>query len=313
VVQHNPHYWQEGVPGTAAIEYRLLVPAAQQLLQAQANELDIMGNDIPAADWNAVIEDPQYQDRVVADSLVATNFLWMDTSGPDSPFTDVRVRQAVSHVIDKPNLVRLFNGRGEVADCIFPPALPGHDSACDPYPRDVQKAKALMAEAGVTGFSTQLYTDTLELSGSLARSMAADMALIGIEVEVIQQDFDTLIGTLGTPHAAPLAYIGWFQDFPDPSDFIDPIFSCATAVEGSFNPSWYCDPELDALSAEARTVIDLEEAIPLYQEIQRELMADAPAVPVTFGYYTALTSERLQGFDHFHPVYFQELWKYTVE
>jgi ABC-type transport system substrate-binding protein len=290
-----------------------LVPAEQQLLQAQANELDIMGNDIPAADWDAVIADPRFKDRVVADPLVATNYLAMDTASPGSPFRDVRVRQAVNHVVDKPNLVRLFNGRGQVAGCIFPPDMPGHDPECDPYPRDIERAKELMAEAGVTGFSTELYTDSTELSTSLARSIAADLALIGIDAEVIPQDFDTLVATTGTPGAAPLTYIGWFQDFPDPADFVDPILSCASAVEGGTNTAWYCNPEVDALAAEARKVTDLTEAIPLYQEIERRIMADAPWVPVTYGFYTALTSERLQGFEHFHPVYFQELWEYTVE
>jgi peptide/nickel transport system substrate-binding protein/oligopeptide transport system substrate-binding protein len=191
--------------------------------------------------------------------------------------------------------------------------MPGHDAACNPYPRDLEKAKALMAEAANPGFTTQLYTDTQVISLSLAESIKADLAQIGIDVEIIQQDFDVLIGTITTPHAAPMVHIGWFQDFPDPSDFIDPILSCATAVEGGSNQAWYCNPDVDAKAAEARQVVDLEEATPLYQAIEQQIMADAPWVPLTFPLVSSLKSERLQGFDRIHPVYWWDFWNYSVE
>ncbi len=308
----NPHTWREGLPRNAAVEMRLLLPAEQQLLQAEVDQLDIMGNDIPSADWVAVSEDPRYADRIVLDPIVAINYISMDTSGPDSPFRDARVRQAVNHAIDKENLVRLVNGRAQVANCIFPPGMPGYDAGCNPYPRDLERAKALMAEAGVTGFTTQLYTDTQSSSLASAESVKTDLAQIGIDVEIVQQDFDTLLGTISTPHAAPMVSIGWFQDFPDPSDFIDPILSCASAVEGGANQAWYCNPDVDAKAAAARTVLDLQEAIPQYQEIEQMIMADAPWVPTTFSLVSGLNSSRLQGFEHIHPVYWWTLWNYSV-
>ena len=43
--------------------------------------------------------------------------------------------------IDKDNLVKLHNGRGGSADCIFPPAMPGYDPTCKPYTYDVEGAR----------------------------------------------------------------------------------------------------------------------------------------------------------------------------
>ena len=40
--------------------------------------------------------------------------------------------------IDKANVVKLYNGRGGVADCILPPAMPGFDPSCKPYTYDVE-------------------------------------------------------------------------------------------------------------------------------------------------------------------------------
>lgn len=295
MLRRNPHYWDTGYPLADSIEVRLDVTAENQLLQAQANQLDLMGNDIPVTDWANVSTDPALSDRVVLDPIVAVNWLTMDTSGPDSPFTDVRVRQAVSHAIDKENLVRIAGGRSIAAGCIFPPGLPGHDEACDPYPYSVERAQALMAEAGNPGFSTQLYTDTSEVSRLFAESMISDLAKIGIEVELIQQDWDALLTTTSTPHAAPMSTSGWLQDFPDPSDFLDPILTCAAAVEGGANLSWFCDPAIDARLAEARTIVDLEEAVPIYQQIQADILAQAPFVPTTYPLASALVSERVAG------------------
>ncbi|MET0772923.1 MAG: ABC transporter substrate-binding protein [Candidatus Limnocylindrales bacterium] len=309
VLRRNPHYWREGFPKADAIEMRLGIDPSAQLLQVQGGALDMMGSNIATADWNAVTTDPAFADRVISSELIATNWMAMDTSGPDSPFTDPLVRRAVSHAIDKANLVRLQNGRGVVAGCIFPTQLPGHDAACDPYPYDEAAARALMAEAGNTGFSTQLYTDTSAAGPPAGASIAADLAEIGIDVEVVSLDFGALMGTITTPHGAPMSLIGWGQDFPDPSDFVDPMFTCATAVEGSVNVAWYCDRAVDEAAAAARQVTDLDEAIPLYQDIQGTIMEAAPVVPLQFPTQDGLISERVTGFEEYHPVW---LWDFAT-
>lgn len=307
VFQRNPHYWAAGVPKADTIELRLLVPAETQVLQASANELDITGDPIPAADWPIVTTDPELSERVVQTEIMQFTYVTMDTSGPESPFTDPLVRQAVAHAIDKANLVRLNAGLASTAGCLFSPTMPGFDPTCDPYPYDVERARALMAEAGNTGFTTQLYTDDSEVSRQTGESIVADLAQIGITVDLILQDFDTLIGTVVTPHAAPMVSIGWFADFPDPSNFIDPILSCATAVEGAFNLSWYCNEAVDTAAAAARQVLDLGEAIPLYQDIERQIMADAPLVPLLHPIQTGLRSERIPTFQELHPIWFWDL------
>ena len=309
ILRRNPHYWREGFPKVDAIEMRLGVDPSAQLLQVQGGALDMMGNNIATADWNAVTSDAAFADRVISSELIATNWMAMDTSGPDSPFADPLVRRAVSHAIDKANLVRLQNGRGVVADCIFPTQLPGHDAACDPYPHDLAKAQALMAEAGNTGFSTQLYTDTSAAGPPAGESIAADLAQIGIDVEVVSLDFGALMGTITTPHGAPMSLVGWGQDFPDPSDFVDPMFTCGTAVEGGVNVAWYCDPAVDEAALAARQVTDLAEAIPLYQDIQGTIMEAAPVVPLQFPTQDGLISERVTGFQEYHPVW---LWDFAT-
>ncbi len=215
VFHANPHYWGDG-PKVETIEYGLLVPEETISQQVLAGEVDISGDNLPTPIYQQVKDDPAYADRVKQQPQMSLEYLSMDSSAEDSPLSDKRVRQAISYAIDRENILRLTAGRGSIANCLFPPEVPGFDPTCDPYPYDVERAKELMAEAGMDGFSTQLFTDTTELNGLSAEAIAADLAQIGIEVEVITQDFDSLIGTISVPHQAPLVLIGWFADFPDP-------------------------------------------------------------------------------------------------
>jgi ABC-type transport system substrate-binding protein len=312
VLERNTAYWREGYPKVDTVEYRLAVDAGVQLQQVEAGDLDIMGNDIPAGEYTATVNDPTYQDQIIRTAQVATNFLVVDTSGPTEPLTNVKVRQAIAYAIDKDNLLLVNNGRGVKAGCIYPPQFAVYEAACDPYPHDLEKAKQLMKDAGFeAGFSTKLYTDTQELSKSISESMIQDLAAINITIELVQQDFDVLIGTITTPHTAPLVYIGWYQDFPDPSDFYDPIMSCAANVPGGASFGWYCNEDADALADQARGEADEATRIDLYRELQDLVMADLPSVPLFFPEQVSLVSARVVG-DPFHPGYFVDLTEIDV-
>ena len=301
VLARNGAYW--GTPPlNDTVEIRVGIDAQTQLQRVIAGELDLMGDQIPPGSYNATVNDPTLAERIHRRTDVALFYVSMDTTG-DSPLKELKVRQAINHAVDKGNLVRLYNGRGGPAHCILPPNMPGHDPSCKPYTYDVEKAKALMAEAGQTaGFATQLYTDPSELSKSQAESVQADLAKIGITVEVVLQEFDVLLGTITTPHQAPMVLIGWFQDFPDPSDFIDPVLSCGSAVEGGANIAWYCNEAIDALAATALAEQDDATRIAMYQDIQKQIMADAPWVPTTLSETVEVVSERVSG-TYLHPTY----------
>ena len=306
VFARNDDYWG-APPANAGVEIRIGLDANTQLQQAIAGQLDLMGDFIPPGAFTATVNDPTLADRIHRRTDVAVFYLSMDTSAPDSPLSDVRVRQAMNHAVDKANLVKIANGRGGPANCILPPGLPGHDPACNPYPYDVAKATALMADAGQSaGFSTKLYTDPTDLSKSWAEAIQADLAKINITIEIVLQEFDVLLGTIATPHQAPLVLIGWFQDFPDPSDFIDPILSCAAAVQGGANVAWYCDKEIDALAAAALAEQDDATRIAMYQDIQNKIMAAAPWVPTVLSETVEVVSARVSG-KYLHPVYPYEL------
>ncbi|MDP9249912.1 MAG: ABC transporter substrate-binding protein [Chloroflexota bacterium] len=300
----NPHYWQAGKPYLDGIDFRLSVDDDAALLQVEAGQLDVLGGAIPSGSFTQVTTDPIYKDQIYHHTLVDVQYLWMDTQQPDNgPLANVKVRQAIEHAIDKDHILQIIHGAGVKAGCIFPPDLPGFDPACNPYDYDPAKAKQMLSAAGYpNGFSTTLFTDTADPDPQVAQAIQQDLAQLGVTADFQKQEFSSFLDTLYTPHAGPLGYAGWFQDYPDASDFIDPILSCATTVKGGSNVTQYCDPEIDTAAASARGMTDDTARIAAYQDIQRRVMADAPLVPIFYLERYNITSKRAGGFA-IHPVW----------
>jgi oligopeptide transport system substrate-binding protein len=304
----NPGYWQAGQPYLDTIDYRTGQDDNAMLQQIEAGSLDLMGDPMPAAQFTDVTTNPQYANQIVHHTLVDTDYVFMDTQQENSgPFSNVKVRQAVNYAIDKDAILQLTHGAGVAANCIFPPDLGAYDASCNPYPHDVDKAKQLMQDAGfASGFETKFYTDTTDPDPQIGASIQQDLAAIGIKADIVSQEFATFLDTIETPHKAPIGWVGWFQDYPDPSDFIDPILSCASAVKGGANAALYCNKDVDALAAAAKGETDVTKRLADYQAIQAKIMADAPWAPFRHQEWYTLTGTQVGGFE-IHPV-----WQYDV-
>ena len=302
----NPAYWQAGQPYLDQIEYRTGQDDNTMLQQIEAGTLDLMGDPLPPAQFTDVTTN--YASQVVHHTIVNVDYVFMDTQQANGgPFSNVKVRQAVNHAIDKAAILQIAHGAGVPANCIYPPDLPGYDSNCNPYPHDVAKAKQLMKDAGFeAGFDTKFYTDTTDPDPQIGASIQQDLAAIGIRTQIVSQEFATFLDTIETPHKAPIGWVGWFQDYPDPSDFIDPILSCASAVKGGANAALYCNKAVDALAAKAKGETDSAKRLADYQQIQTTIMADAPWAPFRHQEWYTLVGKGVGGFE-IHPV-----WQYDV-
>jgi ABC-type transport system substrate-binding protein len=304
----NKSYWQAGQPYLDQIDFKVGVDDNAAIQQIQAGQLDILGDPIPSGSFTQITTDPQYQDQVAKLTMVATSYLFMDTQQPNNgPLSKPAVRQAIEWAIDKENVIKILHGAATRAECIFPPDLPGYDPNCKPYGFDQAKAKQMLADAGYpNGFESTLYTDTTDPDPQIAQSLQQDLAAIGVKVNIVTEEFATFLDRIETPHKAPFGYVGWFQDYPDPSDFIDPLLSCATAVQGGANAPLYCNKDVDQMAAAAKGEVDSAKRLKAYQDIQARIMADAPWVPIFHQQWVTMISKRLNNFK-LHPV-----WNYDL-
>jgi len=304
----NPSYWQPGLAPLDTIDYRTGQDDIGMLQQIQAGTLDLMGDPMPPAQFTDVTTNPGLKDQVIHHTLVQVDYVFMDTQQPNNgPLSNVKVRQAINYAIDKDAILQIAHGAGVPANCIYPPDMSSYDQSCNPYPHDVAKAKQLMQDAGFgSGFETKFYTDTTDPDPQIGASIQQDLAAIGIKTNIVSQEFATFLDTIETPHAAPMGWVGWFQDYPDPSDFIDPILSCASAVKGGANAALYCNKDVDAEAAAAKGEQDPAKRTAAYRDIQTKIMADAPWAPFRHQDWYTLIGKNVGGFA-IHPV-----WQYDV-
>ena len=159
--------------------------AAQNALLA--GEVDGFAN-FPAPESLAIFEaDPRF--NVLRGSTEGETILSINNA--KAPFNDVRVRQAVAHALDRQAIIdgAMF-GNGTPIGTHFAPHHPFYEDLIGTYPRDIEKAKALLADAGYPeGFKAtfKLPPPTYSRRGGLI--IAAQLREIGIEPELINVDW----------------------------------------------------------------------------------------------------------------------------
>ncbi|MCB1486367.1 MAG: ABC transporter substrate-binding protein, partial [Bauldia sp.] len=301
VFEKNQDYWKEGVPHLDKITFEVGQEPTVALLRLKNGEVDIPGDGIPPAQFLEVKDDPVYKDRIVEGGQLHTGYITMNVKTP--PFDNVKVRQAVNMAINKDRIVRIINGRAVPANQPLPPSMPGYDKSYKGYAYDPEKAKALLAEAGVgDGFETELYVMNTDPNPRIAQAIQQDLAAIGIKADIKSLAQANVIEAGGNG-TAPMIWSGgmaWIADFPDPSNFYGPILGCAGAVQGGWNWSWYCNEELDKMATEADSMTDPDKQADrekLWGEIFIKIMDDAPWVPVFNEQRFTIRSARMGGDD----------------
>lgn len=193
------------------------------------------------------------------------------------------LRRAIAHAIDAEFIVRnLQEGKDWVATGVIPPGMPGHAAAPAPWPYDVEKARALLAEAGYpegAGLPPLDYL-TNETQGfrRILDRLTSDLAAIGVKLNAREMDFGAFLGELtaqGGPRA-PLWRMTWFADWPDPDNFLGVQFG--TGAAGNFGR--YSNPAFDDLVARARRETDAAARADLFRQADRLLIDDAALVPI---------------------------------
>ena len=255
MLTRNPQYWEEGKPYLDTIDYQLSFNPPTALLKLERGEVDVLGDGVPVADLPRVQADPKWKQQIFSQPLVAISYMFMNVEM--KPFDDVKVRQALSWAINRDKLVKLQAGQAMSLWQFYPKGMPGYEEGKVYYGYDPAKAKQLLADAGYPdGFKTMLYTDNVDPNPKLWQSVQADLAAVGVDAGLKTMSNNTYYTQQGTPNTLTAGSFGWWMDFPDPSDWIAPLFSKASAVEGGMNSSFWWSPELEKMFAEAQKMTD---------------------------------------------------------
>lgn len=288
VLERNPDYaWNppvvenEGAPHLDQVAFKVIPDAATQLTALQAGEVDVV-----------FVNQPDHIERLEADPNVTlhqvnlNSLVYMGFNNQQAPLDELAVRQALSHMVNKPEVVALaLGGKGETAYAPMSPTLPGFDPGLQELELqyDLEAARALLQEAGfseVDGgwerngdpLELRLLTFTRAPNQDVATVVQNQLSELGIPVEI--QQFDA-------PTAAKAAREGefdlllWRYDWNDPS-----VLATYLSGEriGSTNRMFYDNAAVNELFSQAALEMDTDARSQLYLEAQRLIMADAPWV-----------------------------------
>lgn len=212
------------------------------------------------------------------------------------PFDDIRIRKAFQMSFDKQQLLdTLFDGRGTVQSGILPPGLIGHNPDLPEIKYDPDKAKALMAEAGYPdGFEMDIcmVTDspnTLQLN----EMVQAMLSKVNIKANIVQMDEASWYGTRAEGKLGSYT-TSWSADFNDPDNFFYTFFAPQNTIKRSFN---YKNAEASQKVVEARAMIDEEERIKVYRELEKQIIQeDAAWVPLYSKQHIFVVNPRVQNY-----------------
>jgi len=266
----NPAYWG-GAPRSESLMVRIIPDPLVQGAEFEAGRLSIV--EVPFG------ETPRWRQSHPAwlREQPALRVTYIALNNRRGPLRDVRVRQAINFAVNvRAILHAVWNDRGILARGAIPPSLPGGDTTRTGYGYDPARAKELLAAAGYpNGFALQLWRTANNVAlGRVAQAVQADLAAVGIRVEVLERDASSQREAARAGNA-DMAILDWWADYPDGDNFLYPLFHSASAGPGG-NYSFYSDPVTDSLIMSARRTLDDTARAALYARIDARVYGAAP-------------------------------------
>jgi peptide/nickel transport system substrate-binding protein len=291
VLVRNPQFRQwspsrpDGFPDR--IVWRLGQDAGLMVDRTLAGTADLMLLTPPVERFPELMSN--YAGQLHLDPQAHTGFVFLNSQIP--PFDDERVRRALNYAVDRQAIVdEVFGPRGVVTCQILPPVMPGYVPYC-PYTTgpdgtwtgpDVAKAKSLIDRSGTAGSRVIVWAGA---DSPLGSAPVGDYLADLLKALGLRASFTVVFSK------AQIGYTAWSSDYPAESGFIAATLAC----DSVYNPSRFCDHEIDARMRKATrmTTINPAQSHILWSEIEHDLVDLAVWVPLINGRWACLVSQRL--------------------
>lgn len=275
----HPQYWRElAKPGQLVFD---IVPNnARRMAKLFTHECDIVA--FPrVAELGLISKRP---DVGVQESTSMNIGFWAFNTAK-APFDNVKVRQALSHAINREAILQaVYYGHATAANSVLPPTSWAYNPDLPQLQYDPVLAKQLLTEAGYPhGFQMDIWAMPVQRlynpnALKMAEMMQADLAQIGVRAAVVSYEWNSFRRKLGAyEHDSVL--IGWSADNADPDNFFRPLLSCSAALTGSNRANW-CDANFDNLISQALLTPDQKQRRSYYLAAQQYLADQMPLLSI---------------------------------
>ena len=293
-----------GKPALEKLAFRVVKDDNSRLIALIGGAADLVQNAVSPL-MLPVVEREDDLEVVTTDSF---KYTYLQFNLRRDVVSDVRVRQAIAHAIDREAIVRhKYKGLATLSTGMLSPGHWAYTGDVETYGYDPEKAKALLDEAGYTDpdgdgprprLTIELKVSSSKFRRSLAALMASQLARVGIEVRVRSYEWGTYfndirkgnyeVTTLQWPSVLEPSLYRWAfhsDNIPTPE-----------RLSAGANRSAYSNAELDALLDEGMIESDRNKRRAIYVDVQKILARELPYVSLWHEHNIAILSKGTRGY-----------------
>jgi oligopeptide transport system substrate-binding protein len=271
----NPNYW--GDYAKVNVEYYYWTNASQAFTAYKNDQVDIIR--LSAEDLIAAKADPVTSKEILIYPGYCTFALMMNQT--KEPFNDPKVREAFAYGFDREGYVNdVLQGLGSPTLTWIPKGFPGYDASENRWAFDPEKARQAMMESSYGSPEklpkiTFTFPDTAQDRNRYEKLVAEYQRSFNLQISLNPVDRGAFAEMITKPDTAPQLFVtGWCSDYPAPRDWLS--FYWKTGMYAA--RIGYSNAKVDNLLNEADAEINPIMSLQLYQEAQRMIVEDIPAV-----------------------------------
>ncbi len=301
----NERYYDEGKPYLERVVFKIIPDQVTLLTQLRGGEIDCM-ESIPYAE----IEKLRKSNRELQIFDYETRaYIFIGWNGAHPLFGSRNVRRALTMAIDRSLVIdNLTYGFAEECTGPFVPLIWAYNPDIEPLPYDPERAREILAGEGFVDTDGDGWLDRggetfeFELLTNYGNQVRADIQVmvqemlrkVGIKVNASSLEWLVYLDRLKSSDYDAVVHAWRVATKAD----LAPMWSCEARRADGYNRFDYCNPTVDSLNALAASILDFEEAKPLFYRAQKIIYKDQP---YTFLYTPHALAAINTRFKNVHP------------
>jgi peptide/nickel transport system substrate-binding protein len=292
VLERYPSYWNKGEIHLDRVIYLPIVDSTVRLANLRAGQLDIIermaGSDVPSLKNDSRFKVARITE--IGYQGITINVGKSDLAQKNPLGKDAKVREAFELALDRDGIVQVaMDDEADIGNQWVAPTNAYYSKNVPIPKRDVARAKALLAEAGVANPSFTLVTPTTSDAQKIAQIVQAMVKDAGFDVKIQSTEFATSLDMADKGQFE--AYVLAWSGRADPDGNLYSFDFCKAPLDYA----GYCKPEVDELLNRSRSALDPAERKKIYEQIAAIVLKDRPIVYLFHRHWLWAHTAKLSG------------------
>jgi peptide/nickel transport system substrate-binding protein len=291
VFKARPDYYR-GKPYMDTVIFKEVPTSATRLSLLQGGSVDI-AQFLQPLEYITLTKAPS----VKIDAVPASFAIWIELNAKMKPFDNVKVRQALNHALPRDEILKtVYQSLADKQTGCIPKIYPDFTDKFWNYDTDLDKAKALLSEAGMAqGFNSVLsYNAGDPVQEPIAILYQTSLRKIGVEITLNKVPAATFYDFV-TKREQPMIFYLDSPWVPDPGYSTQLYFNSKSYVDYSN----YVNPEVDQLIKSGLETLDPNTRLETYTKVQQIVMSEAPWGFIAWPRYVLARRANLKGFTYY--------------